>query len=39
MELYANIAKAKEKLHWKPIVGLDDGLNKTIKFYMHNAHE
>lgn len=34
MELYANIQKAKNSLKWKPKVDLQDGLKKTINYYL-----
>ncbi len=31
--LYANISKAKNDLNWKPLTSIDEGLDKTIKYY------
>jgi nucleoside-diphosphate-sugar epimerase len=36
MELYADISKAKNILKWKPLVKLDEGLDKTINYYLSN---
>ena len=33
MELYADISKAKELLDWEPVVSLNEGLERTIKYY------
>ena len=33
MKNYPSISKAKQKLRWKPIVELNKGIKKTIKFY------
>ena len=33
MKNYPSIAKAKQKLKWKPIVELNKGIKKTIKSY------
>ena len=30
MELYANIEKANRLLNWKPIVSIEEGIDKTI---------
>lgn len=36
MSLYANIEKAEKILGWKPKVMLDEGLDKTIRWYGEN---
>lgn len=36
METWANIDKAQKLLGWKPEVGLEDGLQKTIEWYLSN---
>jgi len=36
MRRQPDISKAKEKLGWEPIVGLEEGLQKTIKYYKNN---
>ena len=35
-KLYPSINKAKKILKWKPIIELDDGLKKTINYYILN---
>jgi len=35
---YVSIAKAKRELGWYPLVGLDEGLAKTIRWYQENYH-
>ena len=30
-----DITKAREKLDWKPVVSVDEGLKKTIEYYKH----
>ena len=34
MELYADISKAKKILDWKPSISLDEGIDKTIEYYL-----
>lgn len=34
--LYADISKAKDLLNWKPTIGLDEGLNRTISWISEN---
>jgi len=34
MELYADISKANSILNWKPTTPLEDGIDKTIEFYL-----
>ncbi len=34
MKLYADIGLAKKVLSWKPEVSLEEGLNKTIEYYL-----
>ena len=36
METWADIAKAKNLLGWVPKVCLDDGLKKSVSWYLHN---
>ncbi|MGA3291690.1 MAG: UDP-glucuronic acid decarboxylase family protein [Candidatus Microgenomates bacterium] len=36
MRRQPDISKAKEKLGWEPIVGLEEGLQKTIEYYKNN---
>jgi nucleoside-diphosphate-sugar epimerase len=36
METWANIEKAKELLDWEPTVSLEEGLDRTIKWYREN---
>ncbi|MDA9896984.1 NAD-dependent epimerase/dehydratase family protein [Pelagibacterales bacterium] len=38
MSLYANISKIKKFTEWKPVVNLDDGINKTVSHYI-NSYE
>jgi UDP-glucuronate 4-epimerase len=33
---WANISKAKKLLNWKPEVGLDEGMKKTVEWYVEN---
>jgi len=33
MALYADINKARKIINWHPSIGIDEGLNRTIKFY------
>ena len=35
-ETWADIEKAKNLLGWKPIVSLDEGLEKSVCWYMEN---
>jgi len=35
---YVSIAKAKRELGWRPLISLDEGLAKTIKWYQQNSH-
>ena len=37
MSLYANIDEIKQVLKWKPKISLEEGLNRTIKYYKYNA--
>ena len=32
----ANIQKAKEVLDWEPEVDLDEGLDRTVEWYLEN---
>jgi UDP-glucose 4-epimerase len=34
--IYVDIAKASEVLHWKPTVGLDEGLKQTVAWFRSN---
>ena len=36
LETWANIDKAKEILNWEPTVSLDEGLEKSIDWYLEN---
>ena len=36
METWANIEKAKNLLCWEPQVSLDEGLEKSVSWYMQN---
>ena len=38
METWADISKAKRLLGWEPQVSLDEGLEKTVQWYMENQH-
>ena len=38
METWANIEKAKSLLGWEPKVSLDEGLVKSVDWYMDNRH-
>ena len=38
METWADIEKAKNLLGWEPKVSLDDGLEKSVSWYMHNRN-
>jgi UDP-glucuronate 4-epimerase len=38
LETSANISKAKKLLTWEPEVGLEEGLENTIKWYQNNKH-
>ena len=38
METWADISKAKSLLGWEPQVSLDEGLEKSVKWYMDNQH-
>ena len=38
METWANIDKAREQLNWKPTVDLDEGLTKSLEWYLENKH-
>jgi nucleoside-diphosphate-sugar epimerase len=36
METWADISKAKNLLGWQPQVSLDEGLEKSVRWYMDN---
>ena len=36
METWADIEKAKNLFNWEPKVSLDEGLEKTVSWYMNN---
>jgi nucleoside-diphosphate-sugar epimerase len=38
METWADISKAKRLLNWEPQVSLDEGLEKSVQWYMDNRH-
>lgn len=38
METWADISKAKNLLGWEPKVSLEDGLEKSVQWYMDNQH-
>ena len=38
METWADISKAKNLLGWEPQVSLDEGLEKSVQWYMDNQH-
>ena len=38
METWADISKAKNLLGWEPQISLDEGLKKSVQFYMDNRH-
>ena len=38
METWANISKAKRLLDWEPLVSLEEGLEKSVQWYMDNRH-
>jgi nucleoside-diphosphate-sugar epimerase len=38
METWADISKAKNLLGWEPQVSLDEGLEKSVHWYMDNQH-
>ena len=38
METWADISKAKNLLGWKPQVSLDEGLEKSVQWYICNQH-
>jgi nucleoside-diphosphate-sugar epimerase len=38
METWADISKAKNLLGWQPQVSLDEGLEKSVQWYMENQH-
>src|SRR6056300_1306178 len=38
METWADISNAKNLLGWEPQVSLDDGLEKSVQWYMDNQH-
>ncbi|MBI2596270.1 NAD-dependent epimerase/dehydratase family protein [Candidatus Daviesbacteria bacterium] len=35
-KLSINISKSRKKFHWAPKIGIDEGINKTIRWYMEN---
>jgi nucleoside-diphosphate-sugar epimerase len=38
MDTWADISKAKNLLGWEPQVSLDEGLEKSVKWYVDNQH-
>ncbi|MFQ3574766.1 MAG: GDP-mannose 4,6-dehydratase [Thermodesulfovibrionales bacterium] len=36
-ETMADISKAKELLNWSPVIDLDEGLEKTVKWHIENS--
>ena len=38
METWADISKAKRLLDWEPLVSLEEGLEKSVQWYMDNRH-
>ena len=38
METWADISKAKRLLGWEPQVSLEEGLEKSVQWYMYNQH-
>ena len=36
METWADVGKAKEKLDWEPEVTIDEGLERTVRWYSDN---
>ena len=38
METWADIEKAKKLLGWQPQVSLEEGLEKSVRWYMDNQH-
>ena len=38
METWADISKAKNLLGWEPKVSLEDGLEKSVQWYLDNQH-
>jgi nucleoside-diphosphate-sugar epimerase len=38
METWADISKAKNLLGWEPQISLDEGLVKSVQWYMDNQH-
>ena len=38
METWADISKAKSLLDWEPQISLDEGLEKSVQWYMDNRH-
>ena len=38
METWADISKAKSLLGWEPQVSLDEGLEKSVQWYLDNLH-
>ena len=38
METWADISKAKNLLGWEPRVSLDEGLEKSVQWYVENQH-
>ena len=38
METWADISKAKNLLGWEPQVSLEDGLKKSVQWYLDNRH-
>jgi nucleoside-diphosphate-sugar epimerase len=38
METWADISKANNLLGWEPQVSLDEGLEKSVQWYLDNQH-
>jgi len=37
-DFYSDITKIRQKIGWKPVVSLDEGINRTVDYYRSSKH-